>query len=271
MTFRKIQLPPHGVHLYESKHLEGNIVNAHHHDIHQILYGLEGEGQITLNGKTYPIGQDVAAILVPYSEHAIVTGSKLTLLVLAFHKTAINIYGQEELLAKFFSTSSLLKMNPFASNELRRLLRRMLYEQSQQDSLSSYAIKLYMDELLLVLSRSRSQTSAPDANSLRAERICNYIDTHYFEPITTNDIAVRMNMSGRHVTSIFKERYQKTPAQYLTEVRIEVASKLLLETDKDIVSICFEVGYETVSAFYRTFKNIVGVSPNHFRQTAKIQ
>ncbi|MDR6550739.1 AraC family transcriptional regulator [Paenibacillus qinlingensis] len=269
MTFRKLYLPHHGVHLYESQHRDRNVVGSHHHDVYQLLYGMEGEGQITLNGKTYQIGQDVAALIVPYSEHSISTTSKLTLLVLAFHRTSIDIYAQEELLGKFFGASSLLKLNAFASSELRRLLRKMLYEQLQEDLLNTFAIKLHMEELLLELARSQQIPHTPDANSLRAERICNYIDTHYFEPITSTDIAVRMNMSVRHVSSIFKERYQKTPSQYLSEVRIGVASKLLLETDKDIVSICFEVGYETVSAFYRTFRNMVGMSPNHFRQSVK--
>lgn len=269
MTFRKLHLPSHGVHLYESKHAEGDIVDLHHHDVHQLLYGLEGEGQLTLNGVPHPFGQDIAALIVPYAEHAIVTGSKLTLLVLAFHRASFDAFAQEELLAKSFGSSSMLRPNAFSRGELRRLLRKMLYEQSLPDALGAYAMKLYLHELLLELVRSRRLPQATDANSLRAERIRFYIDTHFFEPITTNDLAARMGISARHVSSIFKDQYGQTPSQYLTEVRIGIASRLLLETDKDIVSICFEVGYETLSAFYRSFKTIVGASPRQFRQSAQ--
>ncbi|UQX55052.1 AraC family transcriptional regulator [Cytobacillus pseudoceanisediminis] len=44
---------------------------------------------------------------------------------------------------------------------------------------------------------------------------------------------------------------------------------MLLQSDQDIVSICFEVGYETLSTFYRTFRNLVGISPNKFRLSSQ--
>lgn len=70
----------------------------------------------------------------------------------------------------------------------------------------------------------------------------------------------------RYVNDIFKEQYHMTPMQYLTEVRIETAKKLLTESDKDIVTVCFEVGYENLSTFYRVFKNSVNMSPNQYRK-----
>ena len=48
-------------------------------------------------------------------------------------------------------------------------------------------------------------------------------------------------------------------------MRISVAKKLLAETDKDILSVCFEIGYESLSTFYRTFKRYVQMSPNQYR------
>ncbi|UUZ80110.1 helix-turn-helix domain-containing protein [Paenibacillus sp. P26] len=79
-------------------------------------------------------------------------------------------------------------------------------------------------------------------------------------------MAYKLGVGVRHANNIFKESYGMTPVQYLTESRIRVAKKLLIETDKDIVSICFEVGYESLPTFYRAFKNTVGLSPNKFRQ-----
>ncbi len=54
--------------------------------------------------------------------------------------------------------------------------------------------------------------------------------------------------------------------QYLTHIRIEHAKRLLLDSDKEIVTICFEVGYETLSTFYRSFKKEVEMTPNQYRQ-----
>lgn len=118
--------------------------------------------------------------------------------------------------------------------------------------------------------RSSQSVLVTDFNSLRTERIRSYIDSHYFESLTASDIAARLAIGVRHVNNIFKDRYRITPIQYLTEVRISLAKQLLIDTNKDIVSICFEVGYETLPTFYRAFKNIVGMSPNLFRQQNRI-
>jgi AraC-like DNA-binding protein len=73
------------------------------------------------------------------------------------------------------------------------------------------------------------------------------------------------------MNDIFKRKFNDTPLQYLQKIRINHAKELLLQSDQDIVSICFEVGYETLSTFYRTFRNLVGISPNKFRMSGQSQ
>lgn len=289
MEYQKIDLSAQGIKLYESKHKDGDIVTSHHHKIHQILYALEGEGRLTLDQKPYEFTEDSAALILPYSEHAIVSESKLTLLVLAFDGNLLKgldatfKYSNSDSndcdsnpasegakqFQSIFQHSSFMKMNAFTSADLRQLLRKMLFEQINPDPFAHWANRVYLYEILLVLARAGQTGAVTDSNSLRAERIRKYIDTHYYEPITSTDIAGRLGISSRHVNNIFKEQYQMTPTQYLTEVRIGLTKKLLTETNLDIASICFEVGYESLATFYRTFKQVTGMSPNQFRQTNK--
>jgi AraC-like DNA-binding protein len=208
---------------------------------------------------------------VPQSEHSIVSDSKLTVLVLAFDDAIFDSAVRNGLLDGFFSRSKLLKPNGFSSSELRQLLRKMLFEQSGGNLVSQLAMKIILCEILLVLSRSQQALSLSDANSLRAERIRHYIDTHYFEIFDATNIASMLGMSTRYVNMIFKEHFNITPMRYLTDMRIELAKKMLAETDKDIASICFELGFETVSTFYRIFKDSVEVPPNKYRTLYKIQ
>ncbi|SFM50667.1 AraC-type DNA-binding protein [Paenibacillus sp. 1_12] len=260
-----------GIRLYESKHKEGDKVTEHHHQIHQILYALDGKGTILLEGKNLEFNQDNGVVIVPYDNHAIFSDSKMTVLVLVFDQTALDGSVRETLLDECFTTSRIMKLNPFAGSEFRQLLRKMLFEQSRGKSLNLLAMKIHLSEVLLVLARSQQSAPVSDANSLRAERLRNYIDTHYFEIMSSNDISAKLGVSNRHVNNIFKEKYSVTPMQYLTEVRMELAKKMLAETEKDIVSICFEVGFETVSTFYRTFKNAVHMSPNKYRKAYKTE
>ncbi|MCP3030259.1 AraC family transcriptional regulator [Halobacillus sp. A1] len=253
--------------LYESKHNERDVVKSHFHKTHQILYILEGKGSCKLKNFDHEIVRDSFIIIPPLTEHSIVVQSKMTILVLEFDSTALSGDVQQQLIPFVFKEAYVYKLNTFDSSELRQLLRKMLYEQSHGDNFWILALKVYMVELLFTIGRSHKNNSQMDTNSLRAEQIRYYIDTRYFDIKNAEDIATRMGMSTRYMQSIFNEYYGSTPIQYLTEVRLGLVKQLLLETEKDIVSICFEVGFESLSTFYRLFKKNIGVPPNMYRTT----
>ncbi|KAB8131041.1 AraC family transcriptional regulator [Gracilibacillus oryzae] len=262
----EINLEPFGIKLYESKHSKGDMVENHHHVIYQLLYALEGTGEIILDGEPHPIKQDYMIFIKPFTPHTIISDKKLTILVLAFDKRVIDNAMYEKLA---LNKTKIIGLNPFDSSEIRQILRALLYEQTNETNEQELALKIFLSQLLLLMVRGEKKTSAADANALRADRLKEYIDSHYYEWIHAEDLATRLGISTRHMNTIFKESYQLTPIQYLTEVRIGLAKKMLAETDKDIASICFEAGFESISTFYRAFKNIVSISPNKYRTSQK--
>lgn len=270
MTIKWIDLSQNAIDIYEQKHMNGHLVSEHYHGAHQLLFVLEGEGAIRLDGEVHKLTVDDTVLIVPYSVHSVMSDSRLTLLVLAFDDKVLDADLREQLLHAYFPTSCLLKPGMFAASELRQWLRKMLFEQSREGSpLVRISLKVQLSQLLLLLVGSVDTEAAAigsSSNRLRAEKIRSYIDSNYFDPLTAGDIASRLGISTRHVNNIFKERYDMTPMQYLTEVRIRVAQKLLEETNKDIISICFEVGYDSVSTFYRSFKAVAKLSPKTYRE-----
>ncbi|WP_101845251.1 AraC family transcriptional regulator [Halobacillus sp. Marseille-P3879] len=255
--------------LYESQHNEKDMVNSHFHHTHQILYTLEGEGTCILSEQQHEIARDNYIIIPPLTEHSIMAKSKMTILVLEFDTGVLSDDVQRQLIPTVFQKARVQKLSTFDSSELRQLLRKMLYEQSHGDRFWEMALKVYMTELLFTIARSYQETPQADTNTLRVERLRHYIDTRYFDIKNAEDIANRMGMSKRYMQSIFKEYNDITPMQYLTEVRLGLVKQLLVETEKDIVSICFEVGFESLSTFYRLFKKHIGVPPNMYRKTQR--
>lgn len=263
---KNIHLTMQGIHLKESRHTEKNTVDLHYHEeSYQILYAMEDKGDITINGHNHSFNKDHVAVITPYSAHAITASNKLTVLVLEFSGDMIDTGIRHQIMQQYFEQSRLIALNLFEAGELRLLLRKMLYEQSFGETINDLAMKIYLAELLLILARSQGEPEILDANVLRADRLRRYIDTHYFEMMTAADISSKLGISSRHVNTIFKAQYNMTPLQYLNVVRIEKAKKLWLETDQDIISICFEVGFESLSTFYRIFKSETGISPKKFR------
>jgi len=98
----RINLLTNGTHIYESKHSDGDIVEEHHHQIHQLIYALDGEGHIRLDGKVYELSKDKGALIIPLSSHSIISDTRLTVLVLAFDQEVLDKSVQKELLHSFF-------------------------------------------------------------------------------------------------------------------------------------------------------------------------
>lgn len=253
------------IRLYEKKHQESYAMHLHEHNNYQILYALEGAGVIQLDDARYEIKQDYAAVIFPRMNHAAASETHLTLLVLEFDEDLFADESASYWREVSFRQSEVLKLNLFLAGELRILLRKLLFEQRQNKEISSWAMRIYLLEVLLLLAKAKEAAPVTDANAFRAERIRQYIDSHYYLPLTLEHIAQQLGVSSRHASGIFKEKYQMTPMQYLAEVRIGAAKKLLLETDMDIISVGFEVGYESLPTFYRVFKKHVMMSPSQYR------
>ncbi|MCU6708674.1 AraC family transcriptional regulator [Paenibacillus sp. J5C_2022] len=254
-----------GIHCYEAKHLQGYTIKEHMHDYYQLLYVIEGEGALRLDGKSRPLGAGHAAVIPPHASHSVASDNGLTLLVLAYDKESAGEHAMPQGLQKPWTSPMHMKLNVMAAGELRLLLRKALFEQKRMDAFSEWALRIHLQAMLLLLARAEQSALVTDADGLRAERIRDYIDSHYYEPLTLRDLAYKLGVSTRHTTTIFKKQYHQTPMHYLTEVRIGVAKKLLAETEGEIASICFEIGYESVPAFYRAFKNSAGMSPHKYR------
>lgn len=100
-------------------------------------------------------------------------------------------------------------------------------------------------------------------------RITGYIRQHYRNPaLKIQDIASEVHFSTAYLGYLFKREMKKNLWDYVTELRIEEAKRLLTTTDKKRYEVAYEVGYESPEHFSRMFKRYAGVSPAEFRKEA---
>lgn len=79
-----------------------------------------------------------------------------------------------------------------------------------------------------------------------------------------------LRLAGRspeHIGRVFKTYLGVTPSQYVSNLRLDYASELLLHTDRSVTEICYEVGFENLSYFYQCFRERWGCPPLEFRRT----
>ncbi len=95
-----------------------------------------------------------------------------------------------------------------------------------------------------------------------------YIDDHYASPLDLARLSNEACFSKFHFLRLFKKAYNKTPYQYLSERRIEVAKQKLKQEQISIIEVCEEVGFESNTSFTSKFKEYTGETPAIFRLRA---
>lgn len=119
------------------------------------------------------------------------------------------------------------------------------------------------------LATMNSSVPLNDQKNQKVNKVFNYILNHFHEDIKLEDVANIANYSQAAFCHFFKEHTQKTFVQFLIEVRISNACKMLRNTDFNISQICYECGFNNVSNFNRQFKKLIGMSPSNYIKNYK--
>lgn len=92
-----------------------------------------------------------------------------------------------------------------------------------------------------------------------------FMKENYNESLTLKDIAKSVFLSPYYFAHLFKKETGITPLQYITELRINRAKKLLKHSKTKVIEICDEVGYRSLPYFNKIFKKNTGVTPTEYR------
>lgn len=139
--------------------------------------------------------------------------------------------------------------------------------------------KTNLEEVILLEMRARlnrlAHNSSPEketeqpsieSNEINhVERIAIYIGQNYRDTIEASDIGEAVGLHPDYANSIFKKAFGITLSEYIIEERISHAQRKLMTTDKNIASIAFECGFNSISWFNACFKQMNSCTPRQFR------
>lgn len=103
----------------------------------------------------------------------------------------------------------------------------------------------------------------------RIDSIFQYTIENFREPIQLSVVAGNAGMSIPAFCSYFKKSTKKTYIDFLNEIRIGNACKLLMDTQKSVMDICYESGFNTLANFNKQFLKIKKLTPSAFRKTIR--
>lgn len=137
-----------------------------------------------------------------------------------------------------------------------------------------FARWLNLLEILQILSESKdlkfiSHTSVQGKNEKESDRmnkIFEFVMKNFHQEIEVNTIAQHVNLAENSFSRYFSQRTRKPFTTFVNEIRVSHACKLLRESQKSVLEICYESGFNNLSNFNRQFKNIYQLSPLTYRK-----
>ncbi|RAK70690.1 AraC family transcriptional regulator [Hymenobacter edaphi] len=156
-----------------------------------------------------------------------------------------------------------------AREQLAPLMRRAV-EATDLDRiiifLSILKILSETSEVETIASKHHAFTQSNESDTMRINKVCNYTLSNYRNEITLEEVASISNLSVTSFCRYFKLITKKTYYDFLIEIRISQACRLLIEDKLPTEVICFDCGFNNVSNFYRHFKKITKMTPLEYKR-----
>ena len=105
-----------------------------------------------------------------------------------------------------------------------------------------------------------------ESESKRILKVKNYIDEHYKDEINLEQLADLVGMTSTSFSRYFKQRTGKNFLEYIIDIRLGHAARMLIDTTDSISEICWRTGFNTLTNFNRLFRKRKGCYPTEFRE-----
>ena len=109
-----------------------------------------------------------------------------------------------------------------------------------------------------------------EPNKELIQKVKEKIDLDYNKKLNIKTISKEFSISTSHLIRIFKEEYTVTPNEYITKIRIDRSKQLLRDGQLEILEIAYEVGFKSLSIFYKHFKKQIGCTPKEYKNLKSI-
>ena len=247
---------------------------THAHPYYEIFYLLNGDCTIFVDHNIYKLNKG-DLVVVPAGELHKSTYPQMgssERYVVCFKKG--NLKWLNELLGDDFVkqslTSGVISIPEKRRDYVEALMNKMNFENDGQDILSPAFIRTGLVELILFIIRCQRYEQYVikeiDVDNQLMQEIATYIYENYDKKLSLDDMSNRFHISRSYLSKKFKAVTGFGIKEYIVNVRIKNACRLLLETNKSITDIAFECGFNDSNYFGDAFRHVKGISPNKYRK-----
>ncbi|MED5619668.1 AraC family transcriptional regulator [Ideonella sp. BN130291] len=122
-----------------------------------------------------------------------------------------------------------------------------------------------------LLSSVQLQSFDDDESLAQINAVVSYVSEHCAEPLSMAEVCRRFHMTESRFSRFFRRATGNTFTDFVNRMRISKACELLMQTDRYVTNICYDVGFNNVANFNRRFLEIKGMTPTDFRRQAEVR
>lgn len=242
----------------------GNMSQSHYHTFYELYFLGKGLRTHIMTNEIYQTEPGEFMIFAPYVMHHSFSDSDTPFrrIVLYFREDAIN---SPELVEMLKNSSGLYQPTPKVTNIVHSYLVKILEEQDHTDVLHEATMNSLLNSLLISIMKSVTVSEKPKTEN-RITKVIDYIEHNYTKDIRLQDITNHFFISEYYLCHEFKKYTNRTIVQYINNIRVIHAQRLIMETKLSLTDIASRTGFASSTHFYRIFRTIVGKSPSEFRK-----
>lgn len=264
-----------------------NLLNCHYHDEIEFILIISGSAVFQIESSSYEVNPGEIIIIGTgelHSAYKSINDSNCICKSLVFNIEMLSSKSSDAIQIKFINplinNQLILPHHLICNNDNEIAIRTFLKDlittlDSKENNFElmakSYLYMIFSKVMLMVTSKdTRELINNNSTNKIdNIKHILDYIHINYNKPLTIKELSSELNMSEGHFCRIFKSITFKTPIDYLNYYRTTKAQDLLLSSDKKILEICMDVGFNNLSYFINIFKKNTGYTPSIFRKILK--
>jgi len=253
----------------------------HYHDFSELVFIIKGKGIQVIEQHEYLVSAGDVFVLQGNQKHYFkdVSGVELVNVMFAINKNQNLISSAVQKLegynALFILESQYRALHHFTNklhldrSEMAKfefILNSMIMEIDNKMEGFKTLLANKLEELIVLLSRHYSSLDATEAKSLvRIGKVIDYLENNFTDKIYLDQLAEMAYMSTRNFQRIFQKAVGSSPSNYIMQIRLQKARKLLRNTDSAITEIAIDTGFGDSNYFIKCFKKEFAITPVKFR------
>lgn len=261
--------------LYRTPHFE---TNWHKHKEYELILITEGHGTALIGdyvgdyktGDIYLLGSELPHWFRKSQQN--MTGGAIVLHFLRdfWGNSFLSLPEMKTVLRLLNSDNNGIQLQKSLQKNITELMPRVL----QASGLERIQLLLKILQQIAESKQYRVITKAFDSSTSNKEnsaieKIFNHSFKHFLEPVTLAEVAAAAGMTIPTFCRFFKRNVKKSYFDFLKELRIGHACKLLRETNEPILDICYESGYNSWAHFSKQFRQVKQIAPGAYRRQFK--